>query len=730
MLPAWVLFATALSYLLFLFAIASYGDRKSGRAIASGVPRPVIYSLSLCIYCTSGTYLGAVGLATQHGLEFLGIYIGPVIMFTLGMPILRRIVGLAKAERLTSIADFVSARYGKSPVVAALIAIVAVLGTIPYIALQLKAVSDSVATLVTGSVAKPGGVHSFFSDISFVVTIGLALFAVIFGTRHTDATEHQNGLILAIATESLVKLLAITTVGLVVIFGIFGGFGDLVQAAKSSPDIMMRLAYQTPLARWIVLTVLSAFAILMLPRQFHVTVVENRSPRELRLAGFLFPLYLVAINLFVIPVAIAGLSTFGGAGERDLYVLTVPLAHGLPIVTVAAFLGGFSAATAMVIVASVAVSIMISNDIIMPLFLRPNVVRRGAVPGDFGATILMIRRTAIFFVMLLGYAYYSMADLDAGLASIGLLSFAAIAQFAPALFGGLVWRQANSRGAIAGIIGGMLVWGGLLFVPSLGGPDIENGAAAVLDFITPGPAWASGPTGDPLVNTVILSLVVNTLLFITGSLSRAPRPLERMQADVFIPERPLARPPAGRWRTTVTVEELEQTVARYLGPARTRRSFRNYESTSGKHLIASDPADMGLARVAEQLLGSAVGTASARLVLSLLFQKTGDTSAETARLLDQASEALQYNHDLLETALGQMDQGISVFDGSRRLTVWNRRFRTLLDLPETVGQVGYSLDDIVSILTERGDIEADGRDRFVKAMLTMDKAFQLTVKAK
>ncbi len=731
MLSGWALFATALIYLLLLFAIASYGDRKSALDSTATTPRPIIYSLSLAVYCTSWTYLGAVGLATRHGLEFLGIYIGPAIMFTIGMPVIRRIVGLAKAERLTSIADFIAARYGKNPTLAALVASIAVFGTIPYIALQLKAVSDSVATLTSTTFpAQPAATHAMFADIPLAVTISLALFAVVFGTRHTDATEHQNGLILAIATESVVKLVAITTVGLVVVFGIFDGFGDLVATAKASPMILERLSYETPLARWIMLTVLSAFAVLMLPRQFHVTVVENRSQSELRLARVLFPLYLVAINLFVIPVAVAGLDTFGGVGDRDLYVLTVPLAHGLPLVTLAAFLGGFSAATAMVIVASVAVAIMISNDIAMPLFLRPNVLRRGAVPGNFGSTIRTVRRTAIFAVMLLGYLYYSMADLDAGLASIGLLSFAAIAQFAPPLFGGLVWRQANARGAIAGLLGGMAIWTLLLFVPSMGGPSPDAAAAAILDFLTPGPAWASGRASDPLVNAVILSLVANVTLYVVGSLSRPPKPLERIQAGVFIPQRSAGSPLSGRWRTSISVGELEQTVARYLGAVRTRRSFRSYAAATGQTLVAAETADMALVRAAEQLLASAIGSASARLVLSLLFQKTGDTSPEAARLLDEASEALQYNHDLLETALGQMDQGISVFDGSRRLTVWNTRFRTLLDLPESVGQVGFPLERIMDILVERGDVAPQDRDTFVRNRLTTTESFQLTVKAK
>ncbi|MGN6550597.1 MAG: PAS domain-containing hybrid sensor histidine kinase/response regulator [Pararhizobium sp.] len=727
MLPGWVIVLTALAYLMLLFAVASYGDRRAAGRRASR-PRPVIYSLSLAIYCTSWTYFGAVGLAADRGLEFLGIYIGPVILFTLGQPFLRRVVGIAKAERLTSIADFIAARYGKSPAVAAIVALIAVVGTIPYIALQLKSVSSSVATLVPSLPGLAGRDGTFLTDISLVVTLGLAAFAMIFGTRHTDATEHQDGLILAIAAESVVKLMAITAVGLFVVFGLFGGPEGLFMRATTDPQVIAPLSHETPFGRWVVLTVLSAFAILMLPRQFHVTVVENRSEGELRLAGILLPVYLVAINLFVIPLAIGGITTFGGQGNGDLYVLTVPLAHGMPVITLLAFLGGFSAATAMVIVASVAVAIMVSNDLVMPFFVRRRAAGGTRGHDDFGATILVVRRTSIVAILLLGYLYYSTANLSAGLASIGLLSFAAIAQFAPPLIGGLLWRRANARGAIAGLLGGIVIWGALLFTPSFGGPDNSRLATSILGFVFGEESFFTGPNADPLVNTAVLSLLVNTLLFVFGSLTRAPSALERLQAGVFIPERPLAKPLVGRWRTKVTVQELQQTISRYLGEERARRSLSSYEESTDRPLKESEPVDAGLVRFAEQLLASAIGSASARLVLSLLFQKNDDTPAETARLLDQASEALQYNRDLLQSALGQMDQGITVFDRQRRLVLWNRRFRLLFDQPEKIGQVGVPLEDVVSILVKRGDLDSGDEDQFIRDFLTMDAPFQLTVR--
>ncbi len=722
MLSGSIIFAAAFAYLLLLFAVASYGDRKA-RSAPAGKGRPLVYALSLAIYCTSWTYFGGVGLAAERGLEFTGIYIGPILMFTLGLPVIRRIIALAKSERLTSVADFVAARYGKNPVVAAIVALISLIGAIPYIALQLKAVSSSVSAMVDTSGYGIGAGQNFI-DLPLLVTLFLACFAIVFGTRHTDATEHQDGLILAIAMESVVKLLALVTAGLYVVFFLFDGPSDLWVKALANEQVMTALHYQTPLPRWILLVVLSAFAIIMLPRQFHVTVVENRTEKDLRTAGILFPVYLIAINLFVLPVAIAGILTFAGSGEADLYLLTLPLAADQPVLTLITFIGGFSAATAMVIVASVALSIMISNDIVMPVFLRRNLMGRGGFQNVAG-TLLNVRRTAIFAVLLLGYGYYRSADMSAGLASLGLLSFAAISQMAPALFGGLLWRQANARGAIAGMTLGFLVWAYLLFLPSLGGPDNSHVATTVLGFLFPFTAIFSGPAADPLVNASALSLLVNGIAYVIGSLTRAPKPLERLQAGVFIRRKSRSEKAFRGRKTKITVLDLKTTIARYLGDERMRRSFQTYERQSGRWLEDHQPADMALVHFSEQLLGSAIGSSSARLVLSLVLQRMDDTSSDTAWLLDQASEALQYNQDMLQTALSQMDQGIAVFDSSNNLIIWNRRFRQLLDLPESAGQVGFPLAEIVSMLSKRGDIRKEDEKALVANFLTLDKPFLL-----
>ncbi|MGV8938307.1 MAG: PAS domain-containing hybrid sensor histidine kinase/response regulator [Allorhizobium sp.] len=727
MLPGWAIFLSAIAYLLLLFAVASYGDRKSRLNGVSPQGRPVVYALSLAIYCTSWTYFGSVGLAAERGLEFTAIYIGPILMFTLGMPLLRRIIELAKSEKLTSGADFIAARYGKNPIVGMLVTLICLVGTIPYIALQLKAISSSVSAMVDPSAYGIGTGNLYFIDMPLIVTVSLASFAVVFGTRHTDATEHQDGLILAIAMESVVKLVAFWTLGIYVLFFLFDGPSDLWAKALETPRVMEALSYRTPLSRWVLVIALSAFAIIMLPRQFHVTVVENRTAKELKLAGILLPLYLVAINIFVLPAAMAGIMTFSGTGDADLYVLSLPLEGAMPFVSLITFLGGFSAATAMAIVASVALAIMVSNDIVLPIFLRQHLLGKSRHRADSALSLLRIRRTAIFAVMLLSYIYYRTADSSSGLASIGLLAFSAIAQLAPSLIGGLVWRRANARGAIAALATGLFMWGYLLFLPSFGTQDNSGLATAVLNFLFSGASLFSGPDADPFVNATLLSLLFNCVAFVVGTLSRNSRPVERIQAGIFVKRKLRTQFVTRGWKTRVSVGDLKAAITRYLGDERMQRSYQTYEQNTGRKLNDDSPADMAFIHFSEQLLGSAIGSSSARLVLSLILQKAEDTSADTAWLLDQASEALQYNQDMLQTALSQMDQGIAVFDNSNRLTIWNRRFRSLLDLPEHVGQVSFPLSDIIAILSGRGDVAPHDQAQVVRNFQKLDKPFQLVL---
>ncbi|MCJ8142797.1 hybrid sensor histidine kinase/response regulator [Ancylobacter sp. A5.8] len=706
MLQAWVIIAVALVYIGFLFAVASFGDRRLPRA-PKGQGRPYIYALSLAVYCTSWTFFGSVGLATTQGLNFLTIYIGPMLVFAFGAPFLLRLVRLAKAQNITSIADFIAARYGKSQGVAALVALVAILGSLPYIALQLKAVSGSLVAML-GDFEGLGLHYPVIGDLALLVAVAMAVFAVLFGTRHIDATEHQEGLVLAVATESIVKLVSFLIVGLFVTFIMFAGPSDLL-AKAGEKGVLPVLTDGFSLGDWLAMTVLSSLAIILLPRQFHVAVVENTSEREIRTASWLFPLYLVLINVFVVPIAIAGLVAFPpGFIDGDMYVLALPLSVGAKSIALIAFVGGLSAATAMVIVETIALAVMVSNDIFMPLMVRgrrtgtddggPANDGAASPPRDMGYMLLTVRRIAIFAILLLAYLYYRVTG-EAQLAQIGLLSFAAVAQFGPALLLGLIWRRGTALGAIAGIAAGVAVWAYTLLLPSL----VESGLFTQ-GLLAEGPFavhWLRpqslfGLHASPLTHGVAWSLSINFIVFIGASLLRQPAPIERLQASVFVEaDRSPSAPSFRLWRSPVTVGELIGTVARYLGEDRTRASFESVAAMRGLSLEPGREADFQLIRYAEHLLASAIGAASSRLVLSLMLRKRTVSTKAALKLLDDASAAIQYNREILQTALDHVRQGIAVFDRDLRLICWNRQFGDMLDLPSELVRIGVGIDHIL-----------------------------------
>jgi len=703
MLQGWVVIVVALGYIGLLFVIASYGDQA--RARGGSRARTMIYPLSLAIYCTSWTFFGSVGLASRTGYDFLAIYVGPVLMVGLATPLILRVVRLAKAQNITSIADFIAARYGKHQAVAATVALIAIIGSIPYIALQLKAVSASLSTILAHLDMTTGSTQPVLGDIALFVALAMAAFAVLFGTRHIDATEHQDGLILAIATESLIKLVAFVMVGVFVTFVMFDGPAALFTKAMETPHTAAVLTREPVWSTLVTMTLLSTVAIVLLPRQFHVTVVENRSETEIKRAAWLFPLYLVLINLFVIPIAIAGLLTFPrGAVDSDMFVLALPLRAGSELLALVAFVGGLSAATAMVIVETVALAIMASNDIVVPFVLQ----RREAILSgqkDVGAILLTVRRLAIFVILLFAYLYYRMAG-EAQLASIGLLSFAAVAQLAPAFFGGLIWRNGTARGALAGMTAGILVWAYTLLLPSFADADLIG-----KDILTLGPlgiGWLRpqhllGLDLPPLVHGVLWSLSLNIIAYVISSLARAPTSIERLQANLFVPSELAPMTPSFRlWRSSVTVEELTATVARYLGEERTHSSFASFASSRRISLDPKQEADFHLLRYAEHILASAIGAASSRLVLSLLLRKRTVSTKAALKLLDDANAAIQYNREILQTALDHVRQGIAVFDKDLRLVCWNRQFGEILDLPLALTRVGIRLDEILRHNGERG----------------------------
>ena len=712
MLQGWVVVVIALAYIGFLFLVASYGDRRH-ELVRSSRARLLIYPLSLAIYCTSWTFFGSVGVAARTGFDFLTIYIGPMLMVGLAYPLMIRIVRLAKGQNITSIADFIAARYGKSQAVAATVALIAIVGMIPYIALQLKAVSASVGTILADTAAGSGMAQPLVGDIALFVALLMAAFAILFGTRHIDATEHQDGLMLAIATESIIKLIAFLAVGIFVTFVMFRGPVALFSGALAHPQTVAVLTRVPPFTAFFATTVLSLFAIVLLPRQFHVGVVENRGEAEIRRAAWLFPAYLVLINLFVMPIAMAGLLTFPAGGtDADMFVLALPLRAHSGLFTLVAFVGGLSAATAMVIVESVALAIMVSNDIVMPFVLQHRAATAGE-PSDVGAQLLTVRRIAIFAILFLAYIYYRSAG-PAQLAAIGLLSFAAIAQLTPAFFGGLVWRRGTAAGAIAGMTAGILVWAYTLLLPSIF--DAGMVGEHILGEGPFGIAWLRpqalfGLDLSPLVHGVVLSLVANVALYIGFSFGWKPSAIERMQADLFVPPSLAPMAPSFRLRrAAVTVEELTATIARYLGEDRTRESFASFAAARRVSLEPQAEADFQLLQYGEYLLASAIGAASSRLVLSLLLRKRTVSTKAALKLLDDANAAIHYNREILQTALDHVRQGIAVFDKDLALVCWNRQFGEIFDLPHGLTRIGIALDEILRHIAKQDAPDADDLD--------------------
>ena len=570
----------------------------------------------------------------------------------------------------------------------------------PYIALQLKAVASSLETILSEDQAFSK--IPIIGDIALMVTLAMAVFAVLFGTRQADATEHQHGLMLAVATESIVKLVAFLAAGAFVTFWMFDP-QELIHRAMKTPEAVRAIEYSPTIGNFLCMTVLSFCAILLLPRQFHVSVVENSSDAEVARARWLFPLYLVAINLFVIPIAIAGLVTFPfGAVDSDMYVLALPIEGDAPLLSVLVFVGGLSAATAMVIVECVALSVMVSNDIVVPLVLQRS-PHSPESQKDFGDFLLKARRFAIFAIMVMAYFYYRALG-NTQLAAIGLLSFAAIAQLAPAFFGGLFWRRATARGAIGGMVVGFAVWAYTLFMPSF----IEGNTAGIL-LLQHGPFGIEalrpqalfGADLPPLLHGVLWSLSLNLLTYVVLSLARQPSSIERVQSDLFVPSAltPIA-PTFRRWRTTVTVQDIQSTVAQYLGAERTQLSFEVFARSHHTPLDPAAPADFELLQHAEHLIASSIGAASSRLVMSLLLRKRTVSAKAALKLLDDSHAAMHFNREILQTALNHVRQGIAVFDTDLQLICSNRTFSELLGLPPHLVQIGIPLREILEYMGE------------------------------
>ena len=658
MLSGTLVVVVSFAYLLTLFAVAYYGDRRAeqGRSI---IANPWTYSLSLAVYCTAWTYFGSVGRAASSGIWFLPIDLGPTLAMARGWFLLLKMIRIAKSYRITSIADFIASRYGKSHLLGGLVTVITVVGIIPYIALQLKAVSMGYA-LLTGEDLQQAyslRVTHWFQDSTFYVAIILGVFTILFGARHLDATERHEGMVAAIAFESIVKLVAFLVVGLFVTYGMFNGFADIFNRAAQLPELAGLLSLSqgrhADYGDWFALTLLAMLAFLFLPRQFQVAVVENVNELHLRRAVWILPLYLLLINIFVLPIAFGGLLYYGGEDvDPDSFVLSLPLAQGAEMLALFVFIGGLSAATGMVIVETIAVSTMICNDLVMPLLLRSKRLSRTVLP-DMTRVLLGIRRGAIVIVVLLGYLYFRLAGEAHALVAIGLISFAAVAQFAPVMLGGMYWRGGTREGALAGLLAGFIVWIYTLMLPSVarsGWMDpgfIEHGPFGI-EFLRPEYLFGLMDMNN-ITHALFWSLVANIGCYVVVSLMRAPTGQEASQATLFVDVMKHQRAaPSTFWRGSAHVQDLLPLVSRFLGAAKTQQVFSEYARSRGFRGIEELKADADLVHFAESQLAGAIGSASAHVMVSSVVQEEPLGLDEVMNILDEASQVRAYSHQLEE----------------------------------------------------------------------------------
>ncbi|KIC08224.1 sodium:solute symporter [Leisingera sp. ANG-M1] len=714
-----VLAFVCLAYVAFLFFIAFWADRMATRGKSAAWMRsPLLYTLSLSIYCTAWTFYGAVGYAARSGLEFVTIYLGPSLVMIGWWWGLRKLVRIGRSQRITSIADLLSSRYGKSNLLATGVTILAVIGVTPYISLQLQSITLSFAIFAE---ADPLRSYNESSTVLWVA-VGLAVFAILFGTRNLNANERHHGVVTAVALEAIVKLAALLAVGVFVVWGVAGGVGETLQRIDASQIGQ----WNVDGSRWATITFLAAAAFVCLPRMFQVMVVENEDERHLRIASWAFPLYLLLISMFVVPIAVVGLELLPAGANPDMFVLTVPLQQGQQGLAVLSFLGGFSSATSMVIVAAMALSTMVSNHIVMPLWLRLQ-SRQASVSGDVRDIVLFSRRVSIAVIMALGYFYYHLSGGAAALAAIGLISFAGVAQILPALVGGLFWRGATRSGALAGLTVGFAIWLYTMLLPALGGgllPDhILREGLFGLSWLRPQALF--GIEGlDPTVHAVMWSMSLNALSFCLVSLMSFPSPIERLQGAQFVNVFEHSAGPRGWTGSVAQCEDLMIMSQRILGAHEAQAFFQRERLRQGGRGPLPEPTPAFLERL-ERELSASIGAAAAH---AMIGQIVGGSSVSVQDLLAVADETAQ----MLEYSSRLEAQSAELSATARKLRETNEKLTQISEQKDAfLSQVSHELRTPMTsirafseILRDDGQLNAQEQRHY--AGIIHDETLRLT----
>jgi hypothetical protein len=693
------LLAVCLLYVAGLFIVAFAADRAASRGRGNWLLRsPLVYTLSLSIYCTAWTFYGAVGYAARSGLEYVTIYLGPSLVMIGWWWVLRRLVRIGRAQRVTSVADLISSRYGKSNVLAIAVTIMSVIGVTPYIALQLQSVTLSMSIFATPVAGAEGEINA--ARAAFWVASGLAVFTVLFGTRNLNVNERHHGVVIAIAVEAVVKLVALIAVGIFVVWGIGGGITETLARIDAS-DLG---AWQVKGGRWAALTILAAAAFVCLPRMFQVMVVENDDERHLQIASWAFPLYLMLMSLFVVPIAVVGLDLLPAGSNPDLFVLSLPLSQGQSGLATLSFLGGFSSATSMVIVATLALSTMVSNHIVMPIWLA--MAQGGAQQsGDVRNVVILARRLSILFIIALGYLYYRASGGSGALAAIGTISFGGVAQFLPAMLGGVFWRGATRVGALWGLSVGFALWLFTMLMPSFG-PDALLSRATFeqglwgLGWLRPEALF--GITGlDPTVHAVVWSLTLNTGCFVIASMLSFPDPVERLQGAQFVNVFDHSSPTRGWTASAAASEDLMIMAQRILGAREAQAFFQAEARAQGQAGALPDPTP-GFVQALERELAASVGAATAHAMMAQLVGGTSVSVQDLLAVADESAQMLEYSNQLETKSRELSETAAQLREANRKLT------QLSLQKDSFLSQISHELRTPMTSIRSFSEILRDG----------------------
>lgn len=679
MLSAPIIVAILAAYLALL-AFVGWWAEKSKRVSGNRLPRSVLYGLSLATLCSAWTYFGAVGDTSNGSWLFLANALGPILAITIGYPVWHRIAVLSKQENVGSLADFLAARYGKSRALGTLVTLVATLGALPYIALQLSILAQA-WDLVGHGIASA-------AVQTLVLVAFLTGFAILFGARRPSLTQHNRGFVSIIAVESVVKLLGLLCVAVLCI-ALFANEGRITEFVAFIPPPLPALNFS-----FVTLALLCIVTAFTLPRQFHLGFVTLEDPADIKAAAWIVPAYFLTWAGATLIIAAAIRAGFGMSGvDPHLQVMGIPLAHASAGIALLALLGGFSAGAAMVIVETTAVSAMVSNEIVLPLISAR--LQRGGSNRNVGHSILIVRRCIIILIGLLSWLCFLAIRDVAGPTQLGQTALTAFAQLLPPLLGGIYWRRGHARGAIMGILAGMLVW-----ALGIAGPGLFPSAPFPVDLDI---LWPED--NENLINlTIFASLILNTAIYIVVSLKSSPRLIDTIQANSFVLSRDRVGT-GGSKEITATLGDLNKLLSQFIGEEEAERALRDTQTGPRIEAWQADrKATPAAIRSVERLLAGIIGASSARNVVAIALAEGAQDASEIRQILDEAGHAVHFSRELLQTTLESLPQGVAVVDPELRLVAWNAKCLEFLKLPLPQAHIGKSLPEFLAAMPQSAQL--------------------------